>query len=85
MSADGIDPEKAVAIRLRSRLAGEERAAWLRIVLAMTTRPVENWAVIDVGQCELAHEGGSGDRTPDLQAPQPAGAGGGGGEGRRDP
>jgi hypothetical protein len=46
MSGDGIDPDKAVAIRLRARLAVVERAAWFGLVHAMKTRPAETEAYI---------------------------------------
>ncbi|MCJ2017408.1 MULTISPECIES: hypothetical protein [unclassified Methylobacterium] len=46
MSDEGIDPDKAVAIRLRARLAVVERAAWFGMVHAMKTRPAETEAYI---------------------------------------
>ena len=44
MSDSGIDADKAVAIRLRARLAVVERAAWFGLVHAMKTRPAETEA-----------------------------------------
>ena len=46
MSDDGIDPNKAAAIRLRARLAVVERAAWFGLVHAMRTQPAETEAYI---------------------------------------
>lgn len=46
MSADAVDPEKAVQIRLRARLAVVERAAWFGLVHALRTRPAETEAYI---------------------------------------
>ncbi|MCJ2061657.1 hypothetical protein MKK63_02880 [Methylobacterium sp. J-088] len=46
MSDAGIDADKAVAIRLRARLAVVERAAWFGMVHAMKTRPAETEAYI---------------------------------------
>lgn len=46
MSADAVDPDKAVQIRLRARLAVVERAAWFGLVHALRTRPVETEAYI---------------------------------------
>jgi len=54
--SDTIDPEKAVAIRLRARLAVVERAAWFGLVHAMRTRPEETEAFIaevDKGLADL--------------------------------
>ncbi|MCJ2026161.1 hypothetical protein [Methylobacterium sp. J-067] len=44
--SDTVDPDKAVAIRLRARLAVVERAAWFGLVHAMRTRPEETEAFI---------------------------------------
>ncbi|MCJ2013254.1 hypothetical protein [Methylobacterium sp. J-076] len=44
--SDTVDPDKAVAIRLRARLAVVERAAWFGLVHAMRTRPEETEAYI---------------------------------------
>ncbi|MGC5780070.1 hypothetical protein [Methylobacterium sp. NFXW15] len=44
--SDTIDPDKAVAIRLRARLAVVERAAWFGLVHAMRTRPEETEAFL---------------------------------------
>lgn len=46
MSADAVDPDKAVHIRLRARLAVVERAAWFGLVHALRTRPAETEAYI---------------------------------------
>ncbi|TXN02180.1 hypothetical protein FV242_15765 [Methylobacterium sp. WL64] len=46
MSDNGIDPDKAAAIRLRARLAVVERAAWFGLVHAMKTQPAETEAYI---------------------------------------
>ena len=46
MSADAVDPERAVHIRLRARLAVVERAAWFGLVHALRTRPAETEAYI---------------------------------------
>lgn len=44
--SETVDPDKAVAIRLRARLAVVERAAWFGLVHAMRTRPEETEAFI---------------------------------------
>lgn len=46
MSELEIDPDRAVAIRLRARLAVVERAAWFGLVHAMRTRPAETEAYL---------------------------------------
>lgn len=44
--SDHVDPERAVMIRLRARLAVVERAAWFGMVHAMRTQPAEVEAYI---------------------------------------
>jgi hypothetical protein len=66
MSEDGIDPEKAVAIRLRARLAVVERAAWFGLVHAMKTRPAETEAYIASERARCTDGFGSGAWAKDL-------------------
>ncbi|MGU3663762.1 hypothetical protein ACLBX9_06180 [Methylobacterium sp. A49B] len=66
MSGDGIDPEKAVAIRLRARLAVVERAAWFGLVHAMKTRPAETEAYIASERTRCAEGFGGGAWAKDL-------------------
>ncbi|KAA0121126.1 hypothetical protein CIW48_25445 [Methylobacterium sp. P1-11] len=66
MSEDGIDPEKAVAIRLRARLAVVERAAWFGLVHAMKTRPAETEAYIAAERARCTDGFGSGSWAKDL-------------------
>jgi hypothetical protein len=66
MSDDGIDPEKAVAIRLRARLAVVERAAWFGLVHAMKTRPAETEAYIAAERTRCADGFGGGAWAKDL-------------------
>ncbi|SDA23817.1 hypothetical protein SAMN02799622_03192 [Methylobacterium sp. UNC378MF] len=66
MSEDGIDPEKAVAIRLRARLAVVERAAWFGLVHAMKTRPAETEAYIASERARCTDGFGSGSWAKDL-------------------
>ncbi|MCJ2088933.1 hypothetical protein MKK88_23550 [Methylobacterium sp. E-005] len=66
MSDDGIDPDKAVAIRLRARLAVVERAAWFGLVHAMKTRPAETEAYIASERARCTDGFGSGAWAKDL-------------------
>lgn len=66
MSDAGIDPEKAVAIRLRARLAVVERAAWFGLVHAMKTRPAETEAYIASERARCTDGFGSGAWAKDL-------------------
>jgi hypothetical protein len=75
--SEGVDPEKAVAIRLRARLAVVERAAWFGLVHAMRTRPEEVDAFIaserarcteGFGEKEAGGKGWAGDLTPAERA-----------------
>ncbi|MBE7197085.1 MAG: hypothetical protein INR70_04685 [Parafilimonas terrae] len=74
---DMIDPEKAVAIRLRARLAVVERAAWFGLVHAMRTRPEETEAFIaserarcteGFGEKDAGGKGWAADLTPPERA-----------------
>ncbi|MCJ2071229.1 hypothetical protein MKK75_20940 [Methylobacterium sp. J-030] len=64
--SDGIDPDKAVAIRLRARLAVVERAAWFGMVHAMKTRPAETEAYIASERARCTDGFGSGAWAKDL-------------------
>jgi len=66
MSDEGIDPDKAVAIRLRARLAVVERAAWFGMVHAMKTRPAETEAYIASERARCTEGFGSGAWAKDL-------------------
>lgn len=66
MSDDGIDPDKAVAIRLRARLAVVERAAWFGMVHALKTRPAETEAYIASERARCTDGFGSGAWAKDL-------------------
>lgn len=66
MSENGIDPDKAVAIRLRARLAVVERAAWFGMVHAMKTRPAETEAYIASERARCTEGFGSGAWAKDL-------------------
>ncbi|WP_342110147.1 hypothetical protein [Methylobacterium sp. SI9] len=66
MSDDTIDPDKAVAIRLRARLAVVERAAWFGMVHAMKTRPEETEAYIASERARCTDGFGSGAWAKDL-------------------
>ena len=66
MSGDGIDPDKAAAIRLRARLAVVERAAWFGLVHAMKTRPAETEAYIAAERTRCTQGFGSGAWAKDL-------------------
>ena len=66
MSDDQIDPDKAVAIRLRARLAVVERAAWFGMVHAMKTRPAETEAYIASERARCTEGFGSGAWAKDL-------------------
>ena len=66
MSDDRIDPDKAVAIRLRARLAVVERAAWFGMVHAMKTRPEETEAYIASERARCTEGFGSGAWAKDL-------------------
>ena len=66
MSDEGIDPDKAVAIRLRARLAVVERAAWFGMVHAMKTRPAETEAYIASERARCTDGFGSGAWAKDL-------------------
>lgn len=67
MSADAVDPDKAVQIRLRARLAVVERAAWFGLVHALRTRPAETEAYIASERARCAEgfgaKGWAGDLT----------------------
>ncbi|MHB2208812.1 hypothetical protein [Methylobacterium sp. CM6257] len=64
--SDGIDPDKAVAIRLRARLAVVERAAWFGLVHAMKTRPAETEAYIASERARCAEGFGARGWAKDL-------------------
>lgn len=64
--SDTIDPDKAVAIRLRARLAVVERAAWFGLVHAMKTRPDETEAYIASERARCTQGFGSGAWAKDL-------------------
>lgn len=64
--SDTIDPDKAVAIRLRARLAVVERAAWFGLVHAMKTRPAETEAYIASERARCTQGFGSGAWAKDL-------------------
>jgi hypothetical protein len=66
MSDAGVDPDKAVAIRLRARLAVVERAAWFGLVHAMRTRPAETEAYIASERARCTDGFGSGAWAKDL-------------------
>jgi hypothetical protein len=66
MSDAGVDPEKAVAIRLRARLAVVERAAWFGLVHAMKTRPAETEAYVASERARCTDGFGSGAWAKDL-------------------
>ena len=66
MSGEGIDPDKAAAIRLRARLAVVERAAWFGLVHAMKTRPAETEAYITSERARCTEGFGSGAWAKDL-------------------
>ena len=66
MSADAVDPEKAVHIRLRARLAVVERAAWFGLVHAMRTRPAETEAYIAAERARCAEGFGGRGWAKDL-------------------
>ncbi|GJE50771.1 hypothetical protein GOFOIKOB_3824 [Methylobacterium tardum] len=66
MSDDGIDADKAAALRLRARLAVVERAAWFGIVHAMRTRPAETEAYITSERARCTEGFGSGAWAKDL-------------------
>ncbi|WP_457107296.1 hypothetical protein [Methylobacterium sp. P5_C11] len=66
MSENGIDPDKAVAIRLRARLAVVERAAWFGLVHAMKTRPAETEAYIASERARCTEGFGGGAWAKDL-------------------
>ena len=66
MSDAGVDPEKAVAIRLRARLAVVERAAWFGLVHAMKTRPAEPEAYVASERARCTDGFGSGAWAKDL-------------------
>ena len=66
MSDEGIDPDKAVAIRLRARLAVVERAAWFGMVHAMKTRPAKTEAYIASERARCTDGFGSGAWAKDL-------------------
>ncbi|GJE09047.1 MULTISPECIES: hypothetical protein [Methylobacterium] len=66
MSGEGIDPDKAAAIRLRARLAVVERAAWFGLVHAMKTRPAETEAYIASERARCTEGFGGGTWAKDL-------------------
>lgn len=66
MSDDGIDADKAAALRLRARLAVVERAAWFGLVHAMRTRPAETEAYIASERARCTEGFGSGAWAKDL-------------------
>ena len=66
MSDDGIDADKAAALRLRARLAVVERAAWFGLVHAMKTRPAETEAYITSERARCTEGFGSGAWAKDL-------------------
>ncbi|MDQ7762091.1 hypothetical protein, partial [Xanthomonas sontii] len=66
MSDDGIDADKAAALRLRARLAVVERAAWFGLVHAMRTRPAETEAYITSERARCTEGFGSGAWAKDL-------------------
>jgi hypothetical protein len=66
MSDDGIDADRAAALRLRARLAVVERAAWFGLVHAMRTRPAETEAYITSERARCTEGFGSGAWAKDL-------------------
>lgn len=75
--SETVDPDKAVAIRLRARLAVVERAAWFGLVHAMRTRPEEVEAFIaserarcteGFGEKDAGGKGWAGDLTAPERA-----------------
>ena len=66
MSDDGIDADKAAALRLRARLAVVERAAWFGLVHSMRTRPAETEAYITSERARCTEGFGSGAWAKDL-------------------
>ena len=66
MSDDGIDADRAAALRLRARLAVVERAAWFGLVHAMRTRPAETEAYITSERARCTKGFGSGAWAKDL-------------------
>ncbi|MFB0492172.1 hypothetical protein ABIE45_004758 [Methylobacterium sp. OAE515] len=66
MSDDGIDADRAAALRLRARLAVVERAAWFGLVHAMRKRPAETEAYITSERARCTEGFGSGAWAKDL-------------------
>ncbi|KQP80592.1 MULTISPECIES: hypothetical protein [unclassified Methylobacterium] len=63
---DDIDPERAVMIRLRARLAVVERAAWFGLVQAMRTQPAETEAYLTAERAKCAEGFGQRGWAADL-------------------
>ncbi|NEU11285.1 hypothetical protein G3T14_03980 [Methylobacterium sp. BTF04] len=63
---DDVDPERAVMIRLRARLAVVERAAWFGFAHAMRTQPAETEAYIAAERAKCAEGFGSRGWAADL-------------------
>lgn len=66
MSDDAVDPDRAVMIRLRARLAVVERAAWAGFSEAMRTRPEETEAYIAAERAKCVDGFGARGWGPDL-------------------
>ncbi len=66
MSDNGIEPDKAAAIRLRARLAVVERAAWFGLAHAMKTQPAETEAYIASERARCAEGFGGTSWAKDL-------------------
>jgi len=63
---DAIDPDRAVMIRLRARLAVVERAAWFGLVHAMRTQPAETKAYLTAERTKCAEGFGQRGWAADL-------------------
>ncbi|KQO70573.1 MULTISPECIES: hypothetical protein [unclassified Methylobacterium] len=63
---DDVDPDRAVMIRLRARLAVVERAAWFGLVQAMRTQPAETEAYLTAERAKCAEGFGQRGWAADL-------------------
>ena len=63
---DDVDPDRAVMIRLRARLAVVERAAWFGLVQAMRTQPAETEAYLAAERAKCAEGFGQRGWAADL-------------------
>ncbi|KQT70198.1 hypothetical protein ASG51_14120 [Methylobacterium sp. Leaf465] len=63
---DDVDPDRAVMIRLRARLAVVERAAWFGLVQAMRTQPAETEAYLMAERAKCAEGFGQRGWAADL-------------------